>query len=69
MEWALSNMELMEKDVIKNVKIQLTIRKFRSSCKQISINWASDPKKAFNILWTSGAAFYRKILLKKKMIF
>ena len=55
------NMELMEKDVTKNVENSVKLlESLGAHVEQISINWASDPKKAFNILWTSGAAFLSK---------
>jgi len=34
---------------------------------QIEIEWASDPKKAFHILWTSGAAFLSRNFSEKQM--
>ena len=34
---------------------------------QIEIEWASDPKKAFHVLWTSGAAFLSRSFSEKQV--
>ena len=49
---------VIQPDVSKTVKNTVKLLEDSGAeVDQIEIKWASDPKKAFHILWTSGAAF------------
>ena len=51
----------IEKDVENNVKnATKVLEDLGANVEEINITWASDPKKAFHVLWTSGAAFLSK---------
>jgi len=48
----------IEKDVEKTTKSTAELlESLGANVEQIEINWPSDPKTAFHVLWTSGAAF------------
>ena len=55
------NIDLMDADVILNVENTVKLLEdLGAYVEEIDINWASNPKEAFNVLWTSGAAFLSK---------